>query len=571
MRLRASWLLPLAVVAALATACGPDGPAIQEVSPSKGETNVAGDAPMRITFNHDMDRQSVESRVLLAPAIAGCDTSTCPLAWSGRTLTLSHTGLQFAPSTKYRVTLKPGYRDTAGRTEGLEHFWEFTTESAPTIAAVTPADGSTGVAVDADIAVQLSRGAMVPAAAAVTIVADADPLPVAYRAAIAPDDARRLVLSPLRLLRPRTRYTLHVSADLQDAHHNPVGTDREYHFTTGALDVTRSLGFLVRDQGGATSTRIAMLRPPAGINNPAPSLRLIYTSDQPIASFGWSPGAATLYVLHSSGVLEVAPLDGSAATNSGIKAASIAVNPVHEEVAYVTSDATLHLWQPAATGAAGDVAIGQAGKVTGAPAWSGDGRRLAFAAAGDTGPVLRLLDRETLSVADVPGVALPSTASEMAWSPDGTALAFPRAGASSPEVWVYRPLAAAGSALLKLGLLTTSTLAWSADGGTVFAAGSAGAGQPALIQSALGQPLDGQTTGFGAVRGSKAGDAEPAIPAFDRRIAFVRQAAGAPQLWIMNNDGSGVTQLTFATYDKDDALAPYGVDEPLWSPGGTGG
>ncbi|HEV1997688.1 MAG TPA: Ig-like domain-containing protein [Candidatus Dormibacteraeota bacterium] len=571
MRIRATWLLPLGLLAAF-TSCGPAGPAIQEISPAKGEANVAGDAPIKITFNHDMDRASVEARFVLRPPIDGCDPATCPVKWNGRTLTMAHPLHQFAANTRYRVTLKPGYRDNGGQVEGLEHFWEFTTESAPGVGAVTPSDGSTGVAVDADITVQLTRSVLVPAPPALSLIAEADPVPVAYRVAIAPDDSRRLVVSPVGLLRPRTRYTIHVSAGVQDAHHNPLGTERDFHFTTGALDLTRSLGFLVRDPGGTTASRVALLRPPAGLNAPAPSLRLIYTSDHPVASFGWSPDATSLYVLHTSGVLEIVPLDGSAARNSGILAASMATDPSQDELAYVTTDGTLHIWRPEPRGASNDVAVSQAGIVSGRPVWSGDGRRLAFAATGARGGlVLRQLDRETLSASDVPGVALPNRGAVLAWSFDGTALALTRSGMAAPEVWVYRPLAAQGTGLQKLGALDTSWMSWSADGGTVFAAGSAAAGRPSLIQSALGQPVEGQTAGFSPVRGSRAGDTAPEVPTFDRRIAFVRQAAGVPQLWIMNNDGTGVTQLTFATYDKADRLITDGVDQPRWSPGGSNG
>ena len=171
MRLCATWLLPLGLLWGLVS-CGPSGPAIQAVSPSKGEANVAGDAPVKITFNHDMDRASVEARFRLSPQVAGCDPTECPVRWTGRTLQLGHAPHQFAANTRYRVTLMPGYRDTAGQVEGLEHFWDFTTESAPNVGAITPSDGSTGVAVDADNTVQLTRSALAPAPRQLSIVAE---------------------------------------------------------------------------------------------------------------------------------------------------------------------------------------------------------------------------------------------------------------------------------------------------------------------------------------------------------------------------------------------------------------
>lgn len=566
---RATCLLALLVGAVALAACGPDGPAIQEVSPNKNETNVAGDAPVRVTFNHDMDHASVESRWRLEPAIEGCDPTSCPISWKGRVFSLTHPGHQFAPSTKYRVTLRSGYRDTAGRVEGLEHFWEFTSEGAPSISSVTPGDKSTGVAVDADIVIQLTRNVLVPTPDQVTVSGAGDGGSQAYRAAIAPDDARKLVVSPLHLLRPRTLYTIHVGAGMEDLHHNPVGTPHDFTFTTGALDLTRSVAFLVRDDTEGTSSRVAELRPPPGVNAPAPSLRLLFAGTQPIASFAWASDSSLLYVLDTAGMLSVAPLDGSLATDSGVRAAAIAANPARDELAYVSAAGALHLWRRGGL-PGGDVVVAQAGRVAGAPVWSGDGRRLAFVTDGGQGPVLRVLDRETLSVSDVPGVVPSASGTVFAWSFDGSALAFTRS-TSGPEVWTYRPLAAQGNGLARIGALQAQSLAWSSDGSLVFASGTAPGSSQQLLERALGQPVDGQASGFTAVRGTKSGDVQPIAPAFDRRVAFVRQAAGTPQLWIMNNDGTGVSQMTFATYDRDEKLPSSGIDQPRWSPGGSGG
>lgn len=572
--LRPAWatrVLPLGLMVLALAACGPAGPAIQEVSPGKGESNVAGDAPIRVTFNHDMDRASVESRLRLDPAIPGCDQGGCPVSWNGRVLTVRHDGHQFQPATRYRVTLRAGYRDNAGRVEGLEHFWDFNTEGAPSIASITPADKSSGVAVDTDISIQLSRNALVPAPDQLTLTSTPDEGSLAYRVAIAPDDARRLVVSPLFLLHPRTTFTVHLGAGVEDIHHNPVGAAHDFQFTTGAPDLTRSLAFLVRDDATGVSSRIAALRPPAGVNTPAPSLRLLYAGSQPVLSFAWASDSSALYVLDATGAVTVSPLDGSLAARTGISAASIAADPSRDELAYVTSSGVLHVWRRSLAAGA-DVEVTQAGTVIGTPAWSGDGRRLSFVArGGQGGQVLRLLDRETLSVADVPGVVPAASGTVMAWSFDGSALAFSRPASGTPEVWSYRPLATQGNGLMRLGLMDARSLAWSSDGSLVFATGTAPGSDKQLLERALGQPVDGQVGGFSQVRGTQPGDAQPMAPSFDRRVAFARLAAGAPQLWIMNNDGTGVSQLTFATYDPDEKLPASGIDQPRWSPGSSGG
>jgi Tol biopolymer transport system component len=566
-------ILPLvaALLGTMLSACSPSGPAIQEVSPAKGESNVAGDAPIRVVFNRDMDHASVESRLKIKPVIEGCDSTTCPTSWSGRAMTVKHPQHQFATGIRYEVTIAAGYRDSTGQAAGLDHFWDFTTESAPSVGSVTPADRSTGVAVDADITVQLSRSVMLPPPPELTLTASDDPEPVIYRIAIAPDDTRRLVLSPLAPLRPHTAYTLHIGAGVVDSHHNPIGTARDVRFTTGALDLTRTIAFMVRDDTGTTSSRIAELRPPAGVNAPAPSLRVLYRGDHPIQSFSWSFDSTAIYAVDDTGLMTVAPLDGSPARGTGVVATVVAANPMRDEVAYGGRQGALHILQHSATAAPTDLPLPQAGQVSGFLSWSGDGRRLAFAAAdGHGGYRLRVLDRETLSVSEVAGVSLEAEPKVMAWSFDGAALAFVRPGAGGHEAWTYRPLAA-GDGLLRLGAIETGSLSWSSDGGSVFAAGVAPGSEQPLLERALSQPVDGQTAGFSVIRGSQPGDSQPAAPSFDRRLAFVRQAAGRPQLWIMNNDGTGVAQLTFATYDQDERLPAYGVDAPRWSPGGAGG
>src|SRR5438309_3423512 len=61
-----------AVVAALGlSACGGDPPQIVDYSPQRNTIDVSTAAPVRITFDHDVDRASVESRLHLSPANGG--------------------------------------------------------------------------------------------------------------------------------------------------------------------------------------------------------------------------------------------------------------------------------------------------------------------------------------------------------------------------------------------------------------------------------------------------------------------------------------------------------------------
>ncbi|HYM66721.1 MAG TPA: Ig-like domain-containing protein [Patescibacteria group bacterium] len=53
------------------TACGGDPPQIVDYSPQRGSIDVSTAAPIQITFDHDVDRASVESRLHLSPEVRG--------------------------------------------------------------------------------------------------------------------------------------------------------------------------------------------------------------------------------------------------------------------------------------------------------------------------------------------------------------------------------------------------------------------------------------------------------------------------------------------------------------------
>ena len=563
---RQAFLLLLGALAL--SSCLQGAPAIENVSPYKGQGGVAGDAPVSVTFDRAMDRASVADRFEVRPALEGCDRNTCPIGWTGSTLSLSHPGHPFAGDTKYRVFIHPGYKDAGGQVNNVEHVWEFQTEAPPILRTATPAAGATAVATDADIVLQFSRPIQAPTPAQLSLRPTAsvtDPN-VDYHLSVAAGDPSLVTLSPLKPLRPNTAYRLGLSPDIEDIHHNRMGKPTEVDFTTGPVSLSRSLGFAVLDSGGR-ATRIAELRPPASLNAPAPSLRVLYQAASPIRTWGWSPDATHLYTLESGGgaVTSVSLATGEA-SRLPITASAIAISPGSDEVAYVAADQSLHIW----SAAGGDLAVPQAGPLVEPPSWSGDGHRLAAVVDVGGRSQLSIVDRGTLSRYLVPDVDV--APGPMSWSFDGANLAFIRnPGPGKPaEVWIFHALAADPSLLQRVDALSVTSLAWASDSGSIYAATAAGTGQGGL-QRAPARPVAGQASGFGAVRNTQGSAAAPVTPSFDRRIAFIRPADGQPQLWLVNNDGSGLTQLTFATYDAVDQLATYGVGMLQWAPAGSGG
>jgi len=568
------------------SAAGP--PAIGDVFPRKGERDVAADAQIRVGFDRAMDRVSVEQRFSVNPEIPGCSMSACPLAWEGSTLVLAHRGHELNPGARYRVVIRAGFHDLAGNVNGLEHSWTFVVEASPSLRGSSPQDGARNVDTSADVVLHFSRAMRVPARELVSLT-PAVPL----RLSLAGTDPSLLVVAPIHLLKPQSSYTLTVSPAVQDTHHSPLGRSLSVRFRTGATDLSQKLSFLVRGGDGAAHA-VAVLQPPATVSAPLPTLRLVYETTDLIDAYGWTPGGTALYVGYSSppaagaqvahGIRRVALGNASAQELTPAPAPLpaalgdwIGVAPGADELAFVDNSGRLHLWDPAAAGR--EIAVPQAGQTALGGSWSGDGRRLALVV--DVGAAARLaiVDRGTLSRFLVPDVTLATDASggvttAPAWSFDGSSIAFARrveSGAGSVEVWSYR---LDSGRLERIGPFTPTSLEWSSEGSTIYATGvtsegaspsPAAAASPA-IRRAPATALGGANPGFTAVDGSGPSDREPATCSFDRRLAFIRDSRAQPQLWLMNGNGTGVEQITFASYDTADQLTVFGVDDPEWVP-----
>ena len=90
------------------TACGGDPPQIVDYAPQRNTIDVSTAAPIRITFDHDVDQASVAGRLHLAPSTIGS------VRWiSGRQLVYDHVTL--LTNTNYEVILEPGYHRSGGQ------------------------------------------------------------------------------------------------------------------------------------------------------------------------------------------------------------------------------------------------------------------------------------------------------------------------------------------------------------------------------------------------------------------------------------------------------------------------
>lgn len=214
----------------------------------------------------------------------------------------------------------------------------------------------------------------------------------------------------------------------------------------------------------------------------------------------------------------------------------------------------------------------------GRPDWSPDGRRIAFGS--------RVNGKTWVAVMDADGSnrqLLAEGTGDPDWSPDGSQIAFSRPvmaadGQIWPQIWLVNP---DGSNLRPI--TQSSTLkggpSWSPDGAQMvfilWKNRSATDPQPTIgIMNADGtnerilttedrvnvrHEPDGTITVLETAHDANA----PAWSPVDNRIAFwsgIENRYG--QVWIINSDGTGSTQLTEdPTHGSD--------DDPSWSPNGT--
>ncbi|NLI76072.1 MAG: hypothetical protein GX442_06470 [Candidatus Riflebacteria bacterium] len=165
---------------------GPDttAPAIVTLTPANGATTAALDANLVITFNEIIAKGT--GNLVIRQASDGAiletiDVSATEVTVNGTQATINP-AVTFSPSGTYYVELAPGaFKDLAGNLfTGISGAttWRFSTPApadttAPTIAALTPADDSATAAPDADLVIVFSENVL-KGTGAITVRNDTD-------------------------------------------------------------------------------------------------------------------------------------------------------------------------------------------------------------------------------------------------------------------------------------------------------------------------------------------------------------------------------------------------------------
>ena len=176
------------------------------------------------------------------------------------------------------------------------------------------------------------------------------------------------------------------------------------------------------------------------------------------------------------------------------------------------------------------------------PAWSQDGRRIAFVSYRGGDAEIYVMNANG---SDVTQLTHDTHSTPPAWSPEGGRIAF----ASSGEIYVMN---ADGSNVTKLKGSFGLSPAWSPDSQRIAFASYRGGDAEIYVMNADGSDVTQLTH-------NSDGGVYPAWSPDGRRIAFTSARDGDAEIYVMNADGSDVTQLTHnSTHDSHSAWSPDG-------------
>jgi hypothetical protein len=514
-------LLPL-------TACGGSPPQIVDYAPQRNTVDVSTAEPIRITFDHDVDQASVESRLHLNPSTTG------EVEWvNGHTLVYHHATLRTA--TTYEVILEAGYRDPAGNTYTLRHHWSFMTETPPSLSGSAPADGEGGVDPSAYLTLDFSRP--MDATSLKSAIAMNPAVPFDVR--LDPTDGRRAIIAPSELLAPNTDYRLLVNTAALDGDGNQLRRDEVVRFSTGALQPLHHWIAFATDTANGSPDGLWIV-------NEAGFPRQLFDSGG-VRSFSWSPSGGSLLIQdQDQSWWQYVP----GGTTARLTFAATWASALAAGMGFVYIDAAGALHRQAADGSDTVIATG-VGEAAVAP----DGLRVAFIHfPNDANQVwgydVGLRAQYVLATDSAP-------VNSVAWDPAGDRIAYLRSDPSTIALRLRSLTGASATTTLLTGDIGAP--AWLPDSShLVFSAKSAVGGaalHKAYVINVVSPP---STLGAAIPLPSDPIDvASPVSSPDGHQIAFL----SGDQVWLMNADGTRPTPLT----KLDPLTFPYSVRALAWT------
>ena len=242
------------------TGAAPDTtpPTVVAVVPGNGTTGVPFNQAVTATFSEALDPTTISSTTFTitgagASPVAGLVTYV--VAGSVATFTPS---ADLAPLTTYVATITTGTRDLAGNALVSNYVWSFTTGAAPdttppTVVAVVPVNGATGVPFNQAIAATFSEALDPTTISSTTFTitgAGASPVAGLVTYVVAGSVA---TFTPSADLAPLSTYVATITTGTRDLAGNALVSNYVWSFTTGAApDTTPPTVIAAAPANGAT-------------------------------------------------------------------------------------------------------------------------------------------------------------------------------------------------------------------------------------------------------------------------------------------------------------------------------
>ncbi|HVB14326.1 MAG TPA: Ig-like domain-containing protein [Candidatus Dormibacteraeota bacterium] len=530
----------------LLAGCGPlNPPQITAVSPSPSQGAVHTSDALVITFNTPMNKLSVERRLYLRTrkdhfppdcsiARAAAERmSGCHFVWpSPRVMTLVHPHHPWATITTYRVALLGGIEAANGAVNPLSHSWEFSTEGGPQVSSTSPSSGGT-LGPDQALSINFSRD-MNPAAVrqGITLL---PPPSGGYQLAKSSAVPGRFLLEPNLPLVPGTAYTLAIARSALDVDGNRLQRAAVVHFTVGHLGSTTTVVFPAGPSPN-DYTEVLAASPPQLPGDP-PALRVLATApagQHYLYSWPSPDGGRLAFEEAANQPIQVVDLRTSKSTTvlGSTGSDGAAWSPNGQQLAFVVGG-ILRVYTVAN---ATSLTLATSPSMQGPLTWRPDGQVVAAVAAPAGDPTrVALLSPGLKAITFLPTSASAVAAeNDPVWSPGGSSLAFAVGTASDPALWIYRPLDPSAP-LSRVAQQAGQPLAF-LDLNTI------------LVQDPSGSLATvSTTTGSSAVIIGRRGGHYPtaaAATSVGRQVAFTLTVDGRVQVYLANDDGTGVEPLT---------------------------
>ena len=219
-------------------------PTVTVVNPANNATGVATSTTVQVTFSEAMDAATISgtSITLRNTVTSAAVAATVSYNAVTRVATLTPTG-PLSNATNYTFTVSTAVTDVAGNALASQFNSTFTTalapdNTAPTIVARSPSNGSTNIAVNSDATVTFSEP-MNPSTIDSTNITLAPTAGGPAIAAIVTYDAgtNTATLNPAADLANNTSYTLTITTGVKDVAGNALAANSTSTFTT-VVDTT---------------------------------------------------------------------------------------------------------------------------------------------------------------------------------------------------------------------------------------------------------------------------------------------------------------------------------------------